>query len=199
MLTDADLARLSQRAYTDVPTWSRGDVQACRTDCEDGITVVAFPGTHDIADVLRDLRAWPVRDPRLGYCHAGIRDGALALAHQIALDTAGRRLVLTGHSLGGGYALVVGALFAADHMAPAAIVTFGAPRPGFATLARLLRPVPRRLYRNGNDPVPCVPWLMGLYRTPGATSFIGRPRPDPIQCHFIERYIEAPVPALPVL
>lgn len=200
MVTDADLARLSQRAYSDTPTWSRGDVHACRTDFADGTTVVAFRGSDDLLNWLRDLRVCPQWHRQLGYCHAGFLAGALALLHQIAADTAGRRVIFTGHSLGGALALIMGALFILYGLTVVAIVTFGAPRPGFAKLARVLRRAPvLRLYRNGNDPVPRVPWLLGFYRTPGPQLPIGAAAADPIECHFIERYIAAPVPATPVL
>ena len=54
-------------------------------------------------------------------------------------------------------AILLGALLTSDGRAPDEIVTFGAPKPGFAPLAETLAGVKVRQYWHGHDPVPLVP------------------------------------------
>ena len=56
---------------------------------------------------------------------------------------------------------------------------------------RLLRPIAMRCYRNGNDPVPDVPWLPGVYVHPRRQIEIGTPADDPLADHHIGAYERA--------
>ena len=192
MFTDLAAAELSALAYTEPPTWRRGDVCAIRRDLDDRTTAVAFRGTADAQDALRDARAWPAYDPWLGWCHSGFLSGARSVVGQIATDLTGRRVVLCGHSLGGALALLVGALFVVQHRNPTAIVTFGAPRAGFKRYANTLRMTAVRQYRLGDDPVTDVPWLLGLYRHPRPLRQLAAPWAiDPLEDHHVLRYVAA--------
>ena len=189
--SDLDLCRIVARSYTRA-TWFAGELSALYT-IADGRRVIAIPGTkREIGEWLRDFDAWPVWDRWLGVCHRGFRDGTLELYRASPLsdhDFAGA--IICGHSLGGALAILLGAFLTAWGMRPAQIVTFGAPRCGSWKLRRLLSPIAVRSYRNGDDPVPDVPWLPGVYLHPRRQIEIGTPALDPIADHHIGAYERA--------
>lgn len=190
--SDADLCRIVARSYT-TATWWAGEMSALYT-VADGARVIAIPGTKhgEIDEWLRDFDAWPVWDRWLGVCHRGFRDGAWDLWRRSPLasvDFGGA--IVTGHSLGGALAILLGAIMTVERTPPRAIVTFGAPRCASWKVRRLLRPIAMRCYRNGDDPVPDVPWLPGVYVHPRRQIEIGTPAPDPISDHHIGAYEKA--------
>ena len=189
--SDAYLCRIVARSYTSA-TWWAGELSALYT-AADGARVIAIPGTKaEIGEWLRDLDVMPVWDGALGVCHRGFRDGALELYRASPLsdhDFAGA--IICGHSLGGALAILLGAFLTAWGMPPAQIITFGAPRCGSWRVRRILRPLPLRLYRNGDDPVPDVPWLPGIYVQPRRLIQVGEPALDPIADHHVEAYERA--------
>ncbi len=191
MISDADLAAIVARSYTSA-TWWAGELSALYT-AADGARVIAIPGTkREIGEWLRDLDAVPCWDRDIGICHRGFRDGTLELYRASPLsdhDFAGA--IICGHSLGGALAILLGAFLTAWGMPPAQIVTFGAPRCGSWRVRRVLAKTPLRLYRNGDDPVPEVPWLPGLYLHPRALIPIGAPAFDPLADHPIAAYQRA--------
>lgn len=170
MHLDQILVELSAAAYTDAPRWSVGDVHAISKDLAPDWTVVAFRGTACFQDALRDAKGWPSGDPALGFVHTGFLTGARLTVEQIRADLLGKKVIFTGHSLGGALALVTAAFFTHGitfrprFWSPVTdVVTFGAPRAGFRQMRRILAPVQVRQYWAGDDPVPCVPWLCGCY------------------------------------
>ena len=189
--SDADLCRIVARSYTEA-TWWAGDLSALYT-IADGARVIAIPGTkREIGEWLRDFDAWPIWDRRLGVCHQGFRDGAWELWRHAPLS----RMsfgggIIVGHSLGGALAILLGAIMTVERTPPRAIVTFGAPRCGSWKLRRLISPIAVRSYHNGDDPVPDVPWLPGVYVHPRRQIEIGTPAPDPISDHHIGAYEKA--------
>ena len=189
--SDAYLCRIVARSYTSA-TWWAGELSALYT-AADGARVIAIPGTKaEIGEWLRDLDVMPVWDGALGVCHRGFRDGALELYRASPLsdhDFAGA--IICGHSLGGALAILLGAFLTAWGMPPAQIITFGAPRCGSWRVRRILLPLPLRLYRNGDDPVPDVPWLPGIYVQPRRLIQVGEPALDPIADHHVEAYERA--------
>ena len=195
--SDLDLCRIVARSYTDA-TWWAGELSALYT-IANGRRVVAIPGTkREIGEWLRDFDAWPVWDRYLGLCHRGFRDGAWELWNRYPLqsrwpltrwDFSGA--IIAGHSLGGALALLLAGILVAERTPPAAVITFGAPRCGSWKLRRLLSPIAVRSYRNGDDPVPDVPWLPGVYLHPRRQIEIGTPALDPIADHHIGAYERA--------
>jgi hypothetical protein len=93
--------------------------------------------------------------------------------------------------MGGAIALPVGALLLVDGVRLSAIVTFEAPRCGGWKLRRVLSRINLGLYRNGDDPVPDVPWLPGVYMHPRRLVQIGEPAFDPLEDHHIAAYRRA--------
>lgn len=187
-MTDFDLCKFAAATYTDTPTWQVGDVAAFRYD-----GVLAFRGTEpeNVADWIRDFDAFPVWDSVLGWCHRGFRDGSRAIWP--LLDFNGmQRIVVTGHSMGGAFAIQTAARLVASGMHVDAVVTFGAPRCIGSQGARLLAKARRlTLYCHGDDPVPMVPWMRGLFEQPAPLTQIGRATLDPIADHFISGYLAA--------
>jgi hypothetical protein len=192
MLNDAALAEFAASAYDQRPCFAVSDVHAIAGEA-DGARVLAIRGTTaDPRDWLRDLAALPRHDPDLGWCHGGFCDGARGLlAAGGGRSAFGAGLWLTGHSMGGAIALLLGALLCAHGLAPQGIITFGAPRCGSWRLRRRLARLPVRLYRNGDDPVPEVPWLPALYLHPRKLIAIGAASPDPFADHHMTAYQRA--------
>ena len=128
--------------------------------------VFAFRGTDEPKDVLRDLRILPWWMSELGWVPAGFAKAARrlvpkCLAECMERDIEPDDIELTGHSLGGAVALIVGALMVRDEIYPKQIVTFGAPRCG---RLKLLDRIPVTCYRHGKDIVPLVPPLMRRHK-----------------------------------
>ena len=127
--------------------------------------VIAFRGTDEPLDALRDLRILPLWTRELGWCPAGFLKAAKrlmpkCLSIMMERDLEPKDVVLTGHSLGGAVALLVGALMMRDDVKVHEIVTFGAPRCG---RLKILDGVPVTMYRHGKDLVPLVPPLMARH------------------------------------
>jgi hypothetical protein len=190
-MSPADVARISAKSYS-YATWTAGELSAFYSAVGND-RVIAIPGTKpEIGEWLRDFDAMPVWDRKLGICHRGFRDGALELYRASGLrvrDFSGS--IIVGHSLGGALALLLAGILTVEHCPPCAVVTFGAPRCGSWKLRRLLRRMPLWLYRNGDDPVPDVPWLPGLYLHPRALIPVGERAFDPLADHPIAAYRRA--------
>lgn len=192
---DYALARMCQDAYRETPDVAaieRGGMRATVTPWG-GDLYIAFRGSVQTpADFYADLSAWPARDKVLGWCDAGFLRATDVLwpgiAEAVRAMPARGALYITGHSLGGAMAVLTALLLHAEGRMPAGVVTFGAPRAllGWAPLRP--PPFPTRQYRDGNDPVPTVPW--GYHHLTTLTR-IGSPDAEPVRAHPIQRYAAA--------
>ena len=90
---------------------------------------------------------------------------------------------LTGHSLGGAMALLVGAFFVRNNLTVDEIVTFGAPRVG---RLKVLEGTRIACFRHGRD-MTGVPWMMPR---PRKLTNIGD-KGGPISDHRMDKYLEA--------
>lgn len=199
---DADLWAFVDASYAMTPTFAVGDLRVVLTE-RNGITYAAFPGTRPdhLEDWLTALAAWPsqlIGHPEAGPCHSGVIN-AVEAAFQAFTDavSGSKRLMAGGHSLGGGFALGMGALARSRGIVFERLTTFGALRVGMDKFCRLLDPIAGVRYRNGNDMVPEMPaWI---YDTDRAWTRIGHPAPNWIDNHVIKAYgtslgLLAPVP-----
>ncbi len=187
-MSDRDrwLAQLALDAYHLPATAAAGNFHA-RVSEDAGGRVIAFRGsTADPRDWLADLHFDLAHDPQIGMVHRGFLAGARALLPFLPQDA--RATALTGHSLGGALALVIGALFVAQARPPVAIVTFGAPRAGLSEFCQLLAAVDVRQYRRGDDPVPLVP-LLPFRHVREPLIAIGRAQVPAIECHRMAGYL----------
>lgn len=195
MLSHADLAGLAAEAYSGPQSIQLADdVSACVTLHGDEM-VAAVPGTHadNPLDWIRDLSVLPYWFGGIGPCHAGFGAAGMMLwPHVDAMLLPSKRVVFTGHSLGGAVALVLAALHAANGRPRCRVVVFGAPRVSFILNSIFGGLVRRALeaveYRENGDPVPDVPtgWL---FRHPTWGHMIGAPEPEPLANHAIAKYM----------
>jgi len=119
-----------------------------------GVTIIVFRGTDNPKNVLTDLDARPFKDRKLGVqLHRGFRSAAEKLRNEIiekyALE---EHIILTGHSLGGAIAQVMGLWFE-DDAYDVQIYTFGSPT---ITTADFGDEMHFRVYIE-DDPVPFLP------------------------------------------
>ena len=154
-----------------------------------GGAVFAFRGTDEPLDALRNIRFLPVWTREVGWCPAGFLKASKRLVNKVTSvcleqDIDHKAIELTGHSLGGAVALIVGALMTRDEVPPLQVVTFGAPRCG---RLKILDEVPVTQYRNGKDIVPLVPPLM---RRHNKLLEYGKPGKGYIKDHFMLNYVK---------
>lgn len=170
-ITDDDVERawrLTRKAYDD-DDFEGLEVDDTRAVIDGtGSTVhVAFRGTataldaaRDVSFLLRPLSEFPALrvgdDAWAARVHSGFATAAAAVADQVA-DKLGawprKRVVLSGHSLGGALAVLVGGALKGRGR-DVQLCTFGAPPPGDAQYARLFAGVPCLRFANRCDPVP---------------------------------------------
>ena len=176
MIEDAGIAdddverawRLTRAAYDD-PEHEGLEIDDTRAiiDISGRHVHVAFRGTatplnaaHDVAFLLLPLSDFPALrigdDAWAARVHGGFAKMASNVADRLAerLQKWPRRtVVLSGHSLGGALAILVGGALKGRGRS-IQLCTFGAPPPGDAQYARLLDGVPCLRFANRCDPVP---------------------------------------------
>ncbi|MDB6109779.1 MAG: lipase, class 3 [Pedosphaera sp.] len=161
---------LSRLAYDDPPdiVCAATDTQVIIRDCGKALGI-GFRGTTNLRDFIMDAKAWHRRSDVYGF-HTGIYEALASVFeplqnHILALPP--KPMFITGHSLGGGEAM----LFAFRWIMPGApiqgVYTFGQPRIGNRAFAAAYnRDYRDRTFRfvNGEDIVPRLPgWLMGYH------------------------------------
>ena len=93
-----------------------------------GVTIIIFRGPNNGRNVVTDLDARPFNDRKLSAnIHRGFRDAATKLRDEIIENHAlEESIILTGHSLGGAVAQIIG-LWLEDDAYDVQIYTFGSP------------------------------------------------------------------------
>ncbi len=129
----------------------------------DQIVLVAFRGTESWGDWITDFNAVTTSRP-YGDVHRGFYQAYEVVQDQIkgclgSGDLGGRKLWITGHSLGGALAVVAAAEFQGTYDLTG-LYTYGQPKVGFSSLKDFLNShYANRFYRfvNDDDIVPQVP------------------------------------------
>lgn len=158
-----------------------GDTQAITLEGSNFI-VLAFRGTESIEDIKTDARFRRRRFRDWGAVHRGFLEafeelwlGEPGLRKSLVIDQVfGKRLFVTGHSLGGALAQICAAALCFE-LLPPIVYTFGSPRVGDWIFARALnRFVGLKIYRheNNNDVVPRVPPALFGYRHAGERFYL---------------------------
>jgi len=144
-------------------------------------TLIAFRGSTTFLDWIRDFQACMV-PTSVGSVELGFYHGLRGVLQNILPGLPkGMPVQVAGHSLGGGRALIFGALLVEAGYTPE-IITFGAPRPGDAQLTKTLKDCAITAYKNGVDyvtdvPIPIHPLLP--YEHPRyLTALLEYPDPD---------------------
>ena len=93
-----------------------------------GVTIISIRGTNNGRNVLTDLDARPFKDKKLSAnIHRGFRDAAEKIRDDLIENHAiEESVILTGHSLGGAIAQIIG-LWLEDDAYDVQIYTFGSP------------------------------------------------------------------------
>ena len=130
-----------------------------------GHRILAIEGTYEKTDWYTNIKfLFRNEDMHRGFKANAERTLVELISRGDALPDK-RRLVLTGHSLGGATATCLADLLSRTHP-DAMIVTFGSPRPGGRKLRHRMAIREHYRYRHGDDVVPLTPpWIAGYVHT----------------------------------
>ena len=199
-ISNFELAKFSAQIYDDAARsgWDhyleRDNVHVGVVKVQD-VHVVAFRGTQEAVDWLRNLDARPEWHDTLGFVHAGFSDGMDDVAAELNC-LLGDRVALTGHSLGGARARILAALRIAAGQPVDTLTVFGSPKPGFINVSRIIQKsgMGHISFRNRNDPVPLLPAILPLWKHPESwISLDARPAVndfDPLRDHSMDLYLQ---------
>ena len=196
-MNPVDYAQAARLAYHKPPDIGNpGSASRAIIQTLEGETVIAFPGSNNLACWLADMDVL-IRDvPGMGFVHVGFHDAWKKIADGVAAKIGDQRVIFTGHSLGGALAILAGAAMCLAGKPPKAIYAFEPPRVSIDnTITQLFanNHVDIFLYRNGFDVVPMVPRILHSWQHCGPLIEIGTPAlPVPnVEDHEIQRVIEA--------
>lgn len=219
-----ELAKICERSYTSSSFSARGDVEVLVED-HGACYVVAVRGTEArdlwtqrdtfrwrnllsrkqwrnwwgaVQDISRDLTAWPTYSNQLnGRFHTGFLRGANAVSSYLLVAyRLDKPVIVTGHSLGGGVALILALLLRKAHVNVRECVIFGTPK----VICRKSQAVCMGLnltgYRYGNDFVTTVPCCIWDYEHPNYPWQLGGYGGEPNwNDHAIGAYVTALAPS----
>lgn len=129
-----------------------------------GIQTIAIRGTANLENALLDLNIELQTDDLLNIkLHQGFASAAKAI-HDDVLPylNKGKPIHLTGHSLGGAAAVVLGMYLTQEHYDVAQIITFGQPKVTNVTGAEVFEDLPLVRFVTPHDIVPLVPPISPL-------------------------------------
>ncbi len=157
---DKKAASLSLLAYNGY-TIKDGHVE-CLLEADDDSCWIAFRGTAKnesnwslIRDIISDVRFIPTKNPNIGWVPRGFLYGAVRITDDIERTIRKTfKISLTGHSLGGVLAEIVGALLISRGFHVEHIRTFNAPHGGSLDILNAVDVV---AYRYGRDVVSKLP------------------------------------------
>lgn len=189
-----ELAKYASRAYSDDPTISdpKTDTQVLISELVDAdCIVIAFRGTSSLRDFLTDADCLRAK-VTCGQVHQGFWEAWLGVKEAIKAQIPnfeGKRIYVTGHSLGGALAIICAKYLAVEQQDVCGVYAFGAPRVGdkqfqvnynnqpvIGIPTITLGEITFTLI-NDTDAVPRVPFWP-RYRRPGHDEFISPLTPN---------------------
>jgi hypothetical protein len=157
------------------------DTQAYSWLCkEDAVVYLVFRGTNSTSDIMADMQIntspWSEHDTARRV-HHGFYDQFHAIDKVLGRDVESyvkeaKKIICTGHSLGGALATIAAAHFAEKYTdVPVCCYTFGSPRVGNRMFADMFHTMVHEHWRvyNECDPVPMLPPMCNFQHT--ATGF----------------------------
>ena len=200
--TNTQWANWIKLIYPDAKTFSRDGCQAFLSHTDDH-TLVSFRGTDtdDFLDLFADVK-FRSKKYDYGTVHRGF-DGHLdKIWDLIVRSLKGKKLIITGHSLGGALATLFA--FRMELKQPGivkSLVTFGAPRVGgkkFASMADKILGAKALRVVNNNDLIPrlphCIPfcylWGQSQYTHCFDELYIDRAGVGKTNPHWVSKMID---------
>jgi hypothetical protein len=169
-MNDSDIVRLCAAIYQAQPGgfwdhyWDGSDPDGICAGIKDNTLICR--GSYDLEDWERDFEVirfgQPFYHPQFGPVHAGM-DLGLDQFFQKASQFLGAGAAFGGHSLGAARAAALAGRYILAGGTPGRTSLYGCPRYGTAQFAGILKPFPGASFRNGADPVPEVPLLIGIH------------------------------------
>lgn len=171
----------------------------------DHLYVLATAGTESKASLQLDLLRNFV--PYLGDTKRQVHEGFFQLSQSLRMDSRvdqflqevaadpQRKLLLTGHSLGGAVAIITAKSLAEDRILPTSqmeVITFGAPMPGNQAFVECLKDIPSEFIAIDDDIVPRILQLVSdRYRGMlDNTIRWDSGKPYTIFAHSMQHYLE---------
>lgn len=128
-------------------------------------TFIAFTGSSEVNDWFHNFEAFKVERDDAGKVHNGFADGWDDLKDMVKSEIEGdkkRKLIVTGHSLGGALAILCAYFLKREGYNVVECITFGQPRVGnweFMKSYEKLK-IPTIRFVHGYDIVPTIPRLL---------------------------------------
>jgi|TARA_A200000159_G_scaffold17930_2_gene14567 hypothetical protein len=161
----------------------------------DGYTILAIEGTKEKTDWLTNIKFLLKSDD----CHRGFKNNSYRSLSKLVCDYEAldkkRKLIITGHSLGGATATLIADLIYPNNQ-NIALITAGSPRPGGRELRERLKNVEHLRFVYGDDIVPKTPpWVCGYVHThqPIPLEDANDTRFDGVADHNMGSYYDAAV------
>ena len=161
----------------------------------DGYTILAIEGTKEKTDWLTNIKFLLKSDD----CHRGFKNNSYRSLSKLVCDYEAldkkRKLIITGHSLGGATATLIADLIYPNNQ-NIALITAGSPRSGGRKLKERLKNVEHLRFVYGDDIVPKTPpWVCGYVHThqPIPLEDANDTRFDGVADHNMGSYYDAAV------
>ena len=159
--------------------------------------IICIRGTANLSDWTTNIK-FLLRNKDT---HRGFKINAQNILTKLIMKnflfTSTKKLIITGHSLGGSTALVLADILICRILGKSdeiILITFGSPRPGGRRLKRRLKNVQHFRFVHGDDIVPLSPpYLLGYTHT-HSMLYLEDMNPTPfdhIQDHHIENYYKS--------
>ncbi len=137
--------------------------------------LISIAGTANIRNALLDADQTREYSPELNISlHRGFARAARLIYDDVRPHLlAGYRVQITGHSLGGAEALILGMLLKSAGTPPESIITFGQPKVTDQAGAGAFKDLPLTRIVNQNDIIPALPLSPYRYSAPELVLFSG--------------------------